>query len=113
VEAEAAFVWAAGVVVLDSVAFEEFVVSVVHFDWEVDHDFIFWLSEDDACAVFEVDRICGDEHRIDGLGVEVVGVIWESEFIGDRSAGEFCCCCSHGFVHPVMRPVSSGRALYA
>ncbi len=96
VEAEAAFVWAARVVVLDAVSLEEFVVSVVHFDREVDHDLVLWLSEDDARAVLEVDRICGREHGVHGLCVEVVWVVWEAELVGNGSAREFCCCCSHG-----------------
>ncbi len=83
VEPEAAFVWSAGVVVLDSVPFEEPMVSVVHFDGEVDHDFVFWLGEDNSGPVLEVDELGSVKHGGDGLKIKVIGIVWKSEFVGD------------------------------
>ena len=91
VVAEAALVGSEGVVVLDAVALEEPVVSVVHADGEVDHDLVLGLGEDDADAVLEVDGVCGAEHGGDGLEVEVVGVVGEAELIDDRVAGGGLC----------------------
>jgi len=114
VEPEAAFVWSTGVVVLDSVPFEEPMVPVVHFDGEVDHDLVFWLGEDDSGAMFEVDQLRRVEHGGDGLEVEVIRVVWESEFIGDGPTREFGrgCCCGHAW-HPISNTHGLFRETFA
>lgn len=81
-EPEPALVWATGVIVLNSVAFEEAMMPVVHLDWEVNHDLIFRLREDDSRAMLEVDKLCRFKHGVDGLEIQVVWIVRESEFFG-------------------------------
>jgi len=115
VESESALVWAAGVVVLDAVSLEELVVPVVHFDGEVNHDLVLGLSEDDPGAMLEVEQLGRVKHRVDGLEIEVVWIVWKTEFCGDRPTGQFGrgCCCSHAW-HPFQytrsEPVSITRS---
>ena len=90
-EAEAAFVGAERVVVLDAIALVEPVVPVVHLDWEVDHDLVLGLGEDDLDAVAEVDDLRRLEHGGHSLRVEVVGVLGEPEFVEDGVPSEELC----------------------
>ncbi len=82
-EAEPALVWTTGVVVLDSVALEEPMMPVVHLHWEVNHDLVLWLREDDSRAMLEIDKFCRFKHCVDGLEIQVVWIVRESEFFGD------------------------------
>lgn len=82
-KAEAALVGAEGVVVLNAIALEEPVVTVVHLHGEVDHDFGLGLGEDDLDAVRQTHQLGGVEHGADGLAVEVVRVGREAKFVED------------------------------
>ena len=80
-EAEPALVWATSIVVLDSVAFEEFVMPVIHLHWEVNHDLILRLREDNSRAMLEVYKLCRFKHGADGLEVQVIWIVRKSEFV--------------------------------
>ena len=82
-ESEAALVWATGIIMLDSVSLEEPMMPIVHLHREVDHDLVLWLSEDDAGAMLEIYKLCRLKHRVYGLEVQVVWIVWESKFGGD------------------------------
>ena len=81
-ESETALVWPACIVVLDAVAFEEFVMPVIHLHGEVNHDLVLRLREDDPRAMLEIDKLCRFKHGVDGLEIQVIWIVRESEFFG-------------------------------
>jgi hypothetical protein len=81
VVAQAALVGAQGVVMLDAVSLEQTVVAVVHADGEVHHQLVLGLGEDHLHAVAQLEHIRRAEHRLDGLCVEVVGILGEAKLV--------------------------------